>query len=40
MNPVLDGIVGGWAFNGVGRIQARTVNFGNVRLVGMTRRTS
>jgi hypothetical protein len=36
MNPILDGIVGGWAFNGVGRVQARTVNFGNVRLVGMT----
>ena len=30
--------LGGWQFNGVGRIQARTSNFGNVRLVGMTHR--
>ena len=29
-------IVGGWQFNGAGRIQARMMNFGNVRLVGMT----
>ena len=29
-------IVGGWEFSGAGRIQARMVNFGNVRLVGMT----
>jgi len=29
--------VGGWSFNGVGRIQAVPVNFGNVRLVGMTK---
>jgi hypothetical protein len=36
MNPFLDGILGGWSFNGVGRVQARTVDFGNVRLVGMT----
>jgi hypothetical protein len=36
MHPMLDGIVGGWSFNGVGRVQARTMNFGNVRLVGMT----
>ena len=36
MNPILDGIVGGWSFNGVGRVQARTLNLGNVRLVGMT----
>lgn len=34
--PMLNGILGGWQFNGVGRIQARTINFGNVRLVGMT----
>lgn len=33
---VLNGIIGGWQFNGVGRIQARTSNFGNFRLVGMT----
>jgi hypothetical protein len=36
MNGVLDGLLGGWSFNGVGRIQAVMVNFGNVRLVGMT----
>jgi carboxypeptidase family protein/TonB-dependent receptor-like protein len=35
MHPVLDAILGGWSFNGVGRVQARTVDFGNVRLVGM-----
>ena len=37
MPPLLDAILGGWSVNGVGRIQARVVNFGNVRLVGMTR---
>jgi hypothetical protein len=36
MHPVLDAILGGWSMNGVGRIQARTMNFGGVRLVGMT----
>ena len=36
MNPVLEGILGGWSFNGVGRIQSTVVDFGNVRLVGMT----
>jgi hypothetical protein len=36
MNPFLNGILGGWQFNGVGRIQARTINLGNVRLVGMS----
>ncbi|MDA1307015.1 MAG: TonB-dependent receptor, partial [Acidobacteria bacterium] len=36
MHPVLDGLLGGWSLNTVGRIQARTMNFGNVRLVGMT----
>jgi hypothetical protein len=36
LNPLLEGVLGGWSLNGVGRIQARTVNFGNVRLVGMT----
>lgn len=36
MHPVLDAIFGGWSMNGVGRIQARTLDFGNVRLVGMT----
>jgi hypothetical protein len=36
MHPVLDTLIGGWSFNGVGRIQAVMVDFGNVRLVGMT----
>ncbi len=36
-HPILNGILGGWKFNGAGRIQARTANFGNVRLVGMTK---
>jgi hypothetical protein len=36
MHPVLDTLLGGWSFNGVGRVQAVMVNFGNVRLVGMT----
>jgi hypothetical protein len=36
MHPVLDALLGGWSFNGVGRVQAATVNFGNVRLVGMS----
>jgi hypothetical protein len=36
MHPVLNGILGGWSVMGVGRIQARTINFGNVRLVGMS----
>jgi hypothetical protein len=37
MNRLLDSIIGGWEFNGAGRVQARTLNFGNTRLVGMTR---
>jgi hypothetical protein len=36
MNRVLDGFLGGWEFNGAGRVQARSIDFGNVRLVGMT----
>jgi len=36
MHPVLNGILGNWDFNGVGRIQAVMVNMGNVRLVGMS----
>ena len=36
MHPALDLLVGGWGFNGAGRVQANTVNFGGVRLVGMT----
>ena len=37
MNPILNGIAGGWSFTGVGRIQARTIDLGNVRLVGMSK---
>lgn len=36
MHPVLDGILGGWSMNGVGRIQAVMEDMGNVRLVGMS----
>jgi hypothetical protein len=42
LHPVLDGLLGGWSINGVGRIQARTVDLaadgdnGDIRLVGMT----
>jgi len=36
INPWLDALIGGWEFSGAGRIQARVLNFGNVRLVGMT----
>lgn len=36
MHPILDGILGGWQFSGAGRIQARMMEFGNVRLVGIT----
>jgi hypothetical protein len=35
---LLDALVGGWAIDGTGRLQSGSpVNFGNVRLVGMTR---
>jgi hypothetical protein len=37
MNRWLDGIAGGWALNLTGRVQrGNTLNFGNVRLEGMT----
>jgi len=36
MNWFLNGLAGGWGFSGVARIQARALNFGGVRLVGMT----
>jgi Carboxypeptidase regulatory-like domain len=36
MNPILNGVVGGWSITGVGRIQAVVMDFGNVRLVGMS----
>lgn len=35
VHPLLNALIGGWEFNGNGRVQARTINFGNVRLVGM-----
>jgi hypothetical protein len=35
-NAWVDGILGGWSFKGVGRFQTPMLNFGNVRLVGMT----
>lgn len=37
MPAVLDGLLGGWSVNLVSRTQQRLVNFGNVRLVGMTK---
>jgi hypothetical protein len=36
LHPILNGIVGGWELSGAARIQARMMNFGNVRLVGMS----
>src|SRR4029079_14641568 len=38
MPGYLDAIVGGWSFNGGGRIQASMVDFGAVRLVGMSKK--
>ncbi len=35
-HPLLNSVIGGWSITGVGRVQARAVNFGGVRLVGMT----
>ena len=37
LHPVLDGILGGWSVNAVSRTQQRLVNFGNVRLIGMSK---
>jgi hypothetical protein len=37
LGSVLNALVGGWQFNGAARHQQRTTNFGNVRLVGMTK---
>jgi hypothetical protein len=37
LNPVLGALFGAWQFNGAGRFQARTTDFGNVRLVGMSK---
>jgi hypothetical protein len=36
LNPWMDGLLGGWSFKGVSRIQARMLNFGQVRLINMT----
>ena len=37
VNPWVDGVIGGWALNLAARVQSGTiVNFGNVRLVGMS----
>jgi hypothetical protein len=33
----VNGIIGGWSLNGVGRIQAQMVDFGSVRLVNLTK---
>jgi hypothetical protein len=38
MHPILDGVIGGWSVNSVGRVQARVVDFGNFRLVGMSKK--
>jgi hypothetical protein len=36
--PLLDRLIGGWSIDGIARIQSgRLVDFGNVRLVGMSR---
>jgi hypothetical protein len=37
MNGFLDALLGGWSMNAVSRTQQRLVNFGNVRLVGMSK---
>jgi hypothetical protein len=37
-NAWLDGVIGGWSLNMTGRVQSGSVlNFGNVRIIGMTR---
>ena len=37
MHPIVNGVLGGWEFSGAARIQARMMNFGSVRLVGMSK---
>jgi hypothetical protein len=38
MNGFLDAVIGGWSVDGVARIQTgETLDFGNVRLIGMTK---
>jgi hypothetical protein len=36
LNPILNGVLGGWQFSGSTRMQANMLNMGNVRLVGMS----
>jgi hypothetical protein len=36
MHPIVNGVLGDWEFSGAARIQARMMNFGSVRLVGMS----
>ncbi len=36
MSRLLDAVIGGWEIHGSGRIQNRWLDFGNVRVVGMT----
>jgi hypothetical protein len=36
LNPWLNGVLGGWQFSGATRMQARMMDMGGVRLVGMT----
>jgi Carboxypeptidase regulatory-like domain/TonB dependent receptor-like, beta-barrel len=38
MHPIMNGVLGGWEFSGAARIQARMMNFGSVRLVGMSKK--
>jgi hypothetical protein len=38
VNGFVDRLIGGWSFDGIGRIQSgRLIDFGNLRLVGMSR---
>jgi hypothetical protein len=37
MGAVTNALLGGWSVSGVGRVQSTVQDFGNVRLVGMTR---
>jgi hypothetical protein len=39
VNGFVDRLIGGWSFDGIGRIQSgRLIDFGNLRLVGMSRK--
>ena len=39
MNGVLDAVIGGWSLDGVARVQTgETLDFGNVRMVGMSQK--